>query len=156
MPVHEAAREMVRRFGARAAKVARDREDDAKSAVTARFYAQVGEAMARNAEQAASSPAAAKPTADSFVRECIARALSTLPYATLQDEDPRVAGYDTLRSIRATVERGGATAAQVRAVSDALRCEVEVHRGAGNYIKADVVESFRKQLVDNCHLWSAS
>lgn len=85
---------------------------------------------------------------DHFTRECISRALLTLPYSTLDPDDHYDGGGEPIRRMRAIVEGVNVSASEIRYISDTLGAEVAVHRSADNWIKADVIERFRESLVN--------
>lgn len=81
----------------------------------------------------------AKEQREAFLVDCIARALATLPYATIDD------GGEEIRAMQAAVRAPSHDGVAV--INDTLHQEVATHEACGNYIKAEVIDTFRCEVV---------
>lgn len=77
-----------------------------------------------------------------FINDCIARALFTLPWATIDDTSL------SLRAIHEDIKSGqaGRVTAALEQFSELVENEVAVHTTCGNYMKAGVLNQFATDL----------
>lgn len=91
-------------------------------------------------------------TATGFVRDCMARAISTLPWATLDPEGAYNASTSRAvvvpRTMAQIIRGASATDADLAYIRDNFRLDIETHQTCENWLKADCLKVFLTNLME--------
>jgi hypothetical protein len=83
-----------------------------------------------------------------FVRDAIARSLLTLPFASLDRDDPFGSVYGCYKQLLECAETGELPPAHILANLVALiRQDASIHEAAGNFLKADIERRWSEGLL---------
>jgi len=83
-------------------------------------------------------------TTTTFIRDCLARALMTLPWASISDEwNPQ-----PLHKMQEIIRKPSCLSGELRYVADTFKVEIAANQDADNFIKAGVLRDFLKNLME--------